>query len=231
MPLDAPGLTVVLAAFNEEESFSTTCQEILGVLDTLGVVTELLVVDDGSSDRTGQFADAIAARDARVRVIHHAPNLGLGGVYRTGFGEARGDYVTFFPADGQFPATIIELFLPHMADHDLVLGVLPHRQGSVLGKLLSFGERLMYAALFGRMPKFQGILMFRRSLLAHYNLRSTGRGWAVLLEFILRAARDGSRLTNVETTVRPRAHGASKVNNLRTIWSNFRQMLQLRRVL
>lgn len=231
MHADEPKLTVVVAAYNEKESFNATAQELLSMVSALGIPTEMLVVDDGSTDGTERLADNLARTDARVRVVHHAPNLGLGGVYRTGFREARGELVTFFPADGQFPADIIALFLSHITNYDMVLGTLPRRDGSMVGKILSFSERALYTLLFGSMPKFQGILMFRRTLLDRHELRSTGRGWAVLLEFILRCARDGCRLTNVPTCVRPRTHGASKVNNLRTIWSNFRQLLALRRVL
>jgi hypothetical protein len=70
--------------------------------------------------------------------------------------------------------------------------------------------------------------MFRRSLLDRTPLMSQGRGWTVLMELILRQARSGARIKNIAITVRPRAHGTSKVNNLRSIVSNLRQVLGLR---
>jgi dolichol-phosphate mannosyltransferase len=227
----APTLSVIVAAYNEAETVERTCQELLETLERLGIDAELVIVDDGSADGTGVLADNLAERDARVRVIHHQPNLGLGAVYRTGFREAAGDFVTFFPADGQFPATIIGDFLPHMTQHDMVLGFLPRRDSSIVSKGLSLAERTLYRILLGRMPRFQGILMFRRSMLSRHSLQSQGRGWAVLLEFIIRSSRDGCRIVNVATEVRLRTHGISKVNNLSTIWSNFRQVLALRRIL
>ncbi len=226
-----PALSVVVLAYNEVETLERTCQEILATLQQIGVNAELVVVDDGSTDGTGQLADNLAATDHRVRVIHHQPNQGLGGVYRTGFAEARGDFVTFFPADGQFPAAIIGDFLPQMSHNDMVLGFLPRRGDSVVARGLSLAERVLYRLLLGRMPRFQGILMFRRSMLQRHKLYSQGRGWAVLLEFIIRCSRDGCRIVNVATAIRPRTHGRSKVNNLSTIWSNFLQVLALRRVL
>ena len=93
-------------------------------------------------------------------------NLGLGGVYRTGFERATGDLVTFFPADGQFPASILHAFYPLAAGHELVLGYLPQRDGSLLARGLSAAERVLYRALFGPMPRFQGVFMVRRTLLA-----------------------------------------------------------------
>ena len=224
-------ISVVVMAYNEVETLEETCAEILHVLDSLGDRSELLVVDDGSSDGTGARADALASRDLRVRVIHHEHNRGLGGVYRTGFREARGDYVTFFPADGQFPANIIADFRPRMSQHDMVLGYLPGGKRSIIAETLSAGERLLYRLMLGPIPRFQGIFMFRRDLLTRHELHSDGRGWAVLMEFIVRCSRGQHRMVCAPTAVRPRKHGASKVNDLRTIWSNFRQMMALRRIL
>jgi glycosyltransferase involved in cell wall biosynthesis len=120
----APDITIIVMAFNERETLDPTCRELLAKCSEIGLRTELVIVDDGSTDGTDGIARAIAATDSRVRVVHHVPNRGLGGVYRTGFSEARGKYVTFFPADGQFPATIIEQFLEHIQQHDFVLGYL-----------------------------------------------------------------------------------------------------------
>ena len=228
---DPPTLSVVVLAYNEVDTLERTCREIIETIERIGVHAEVVVVDDGSTDGTGVVADKLAEADEHIRVIHHQPNRGLGGVYRTGFTEARGLYVTFFPADGQFPASIIGEFLPRMKDYDMVLGYLPRRDSALLSKGLSLAERVLYRILLGRMPRFQGILMFRRSLLSKHTLQSQGRGWAVLLEFIIRCARDECRIVNVATDVRPRTHGSSKVNNLRTIWSNLRQVMALRQIL
>jgi glycosyltransferase involved in cell wall biosynthesis len=191
----------------------------------------VIIVDDGSTDGTAELADAIASEYARVQVVHHQINQGLGGVYRTGFVSARGTFLSFFPADGQFPAEIARDFLPRMSTNDLVLGYLPTRTDSLVGKALSGVERVLYFALFGSLPRFQGVFMARRELLVALPLRSSGRGWAILMECIIRAARNQWRVQSVPTAIRPRASGRSKVNNLGNIASNFLQMVALRRLL
>ena len=224
----SPRVSVVLMAFNEAASLATVTGEIHAELTQLGAGFELLIIDDGSTDGTGKIADNLAATMAGVRVCHHGVNRGLGAVYRTGFAEARGEWVTFFPADGQFPATIIGLYLATADDTDLILGTLPDRGGPVMARILSMAERLLLRALFGHFPRFQGIMMFRRSLLDGTELVSQGRGWTVIMEFILRQARAGARIKNLPITIRPRRDGASKVTNLRSITSNLRQVLALR---
>jgi glycosyltransferase involved in cell wall biosynthesis len=222
-------VTIVVFAYNEQENLAAVTEEIWNQLGGLNLAFELLIIDDGSLDNTPQIADSLARELPGVRVVHHLENLGLGGVYRTGFKEAQGRFLSFFPADGQFPATIISQFLPLMADADLVLGYLPDRDSTLLAKGLSFGERLLYRALFGSFPRFQGVLMFRCSLLHDMELTSEGRGWAVLMEFIIRVSKGGYRVISVPTTMRPRLAGRSKVNNLRTIASNLMQVLMLRK--
>lgn len=221
-------LSVVIMAFNEVAGLRQVTEEIHGELTRLGRSFEILIVDDGSWDGTGLLANELALSHPWVRVCHHEVNRGLGGVYRTGFAEARGEWLTFFPADGQFPASIITHYVASSEDVDMILGTLPRRGGSVVARALSLAERLLLKALFGRFPSFQGILMFRRELLERTPLVSQGRGWTVLMEFILRAMRAGARIQNIPITMRPRLSGMSKVNNFRSISSNLRQILALR---
>ena len=184
-----------------------------------------------STDATGRLFDALAEKHSGLRVVHHAVNQGLGGGYRTGFAESRGQAVTFFPADAQFPATIIAQFLPLMSSHDMVLGYVPRRPDALLARILSAAERALYALLFGKMPRFQGVMMFRRRLLDEVPLRSQGRGWGIVLEFILRVSRGSYRVRSVPTEIRTRKLGESKVINVRNIYSNLQQVLILRRTL
>jgi hypothetical protein len=161
-------------------------------------------------------------------VLSHRTNRGIGEVYRTGFGAAVGTYVSFLPADGQFPANIIREFAHLMRSNDLVLGFLPDQRRSVSAKLLSLLERSLYAALFGRMPRFQGILMFRRGALEALNVKLGGRGWQMLMELIVRAQRAGYRIISVPNELRPRKVGTSKVTNLRHLWANLTQAIAIR---
>ncbi len=215
-------------AYNEVASIDAVAQEIHDELERIGTTYELLLVDDGSSDGSGAVADALGQSLPGMRVVHHDGNRGLGAVYRTGFAQARGELLTFFPADGQFPATIIGQYLAAMHGVDMILGTLPDRRDALVARALSFAERLLLRALFGHFPRFQGIVMFRRALLDGVVLASHGRGWTVLMELILRAERNGARIKNLPITLRPRASGKSKVNNLRSIVSNLQQVLALR---
>lgn len=224
-----PAFSAVVMAYDEVESLEAVVRELEAALQRIGDPHEILVVDDGSDDGTGDLADRLAEELPQVRVAHHPRNLGLGGVYRTGFSRARGRFVTFYPADGQFPATILERMAPLMQTHDLVLGYLPGGRKSWRGRFLSWAERFLYRVLLGRLPRFQGVFMFRRHLLERFELRSSGRGWAVVMELILKSVRSGCRHTSIPTEIRPRLHGHSKVNNFRAIWSNLLQLVQLRR--
>lgn len=217
-------------AFNEAMDLDRVVHEVRGTLDRLGVTAEILVIDDGSTDGTGALADRLAAEVAGVRVVHHEVNRGLGGVYRTGFGEARGALLSFFPADGQFPSAILESFVPAAGEVDLVLGYV-ERRDSPLGQALSLLERLLYRALFGSLPRFQGVFVVHTARLRELSLRSHGRGWAIVMEMLIRATREGWRMRSLPTPMRPRRAGTSKVQNVHTIVSNLRQMIALREVL
>ncbi len=226
--MGSEGISVVVMAYAEAASLAGVVAEIREALAALGRPYEVVIVDDGSHDGTGEIADRIARDTPGVRVVHHGTNQGLGGVYRTGFSEARKDFLTFFPADGQFSAAILGQFLPLMDDTDFVLGYLPPARRAPAARLLSSAERVLYRLLFGSLPRFQGILMFRRVVLERIPLTSAGRGWAVLMELLIRASRAGCRMRSVPIEVRPRRSGTSKVQNVRTITSNLKQVLELR---
>lgn len=229
--VDEIDISVIVMAYDEAACLEPVFDEMEATLARLGARYEVLIVDDGSTDGTDEIAGRLARQRSRVAVVHHTENLGLGGVYHTGFARAAGRFLTFFPADGQFSPAIIEAFWPLAADHDLVLGYLPGSRHSVLGALLSRLERMLHFVLFGSTPRFQGVFLLRRAVLDAYALQSRGRGWGIVLEMILRTQQAGFRIVSVPTDIRPRRAGRSKVQNARTIWSNLVQLGRVRRVL
>jgi glycosyltransferase involved in cell wall biosynthesis len=226
-----PRISVCVLAYNEEANLPEQIREIREELEGLSITWELLIIDDGSTDGSGEVAERLAENQPYISVLHHEQNQGLGGGYRTGFASASGEWITFFPADCQFPASIIGQFLGQTDSADMILGYLKRRT-NLAGLVLSATERTLYKLLFGGFPKYQGIVLFRRSLLDAFELQSKGRGWGIMMELILRTYRSPKhRVISLRTSIRPRLSGASKVQDLKSISSNARQLFALRMTL
>lgn len=224
-----PELSVVVMGFNEAATLRGVVLDALSELEKLGVTFEVLIVDDGSTDATAGIAASLVSGHPDVRAVRHSRNGGLGRVYHTGFAEARGRILTFLPADGQFPGYNVGRLYEGLLHHDMALGYLAARRDGLFSQVLSRSERTLYRVLLGPIPRFQGLIMFRRTILEEIRLASSGRGWGVLMELVVRASRSGYRLASVLTHSIPRPAGRSKVRNPRTILSNIRQVLALRR--
>ncbi|NLG35669.1 MAG: glycosyltransferase family 2 protein [Lentisphaerae bacterium] len=217
-------------AYNEAASLQTVVMEIHRELEQMGGDHEIVIIDDGSTDGSGEIADRLANDLDSVRVVHHPENLGLGAVYREALQCGTKELATAFPADGQFEPGILPQFMRRFNEADLVLGYIPEyrKSRSAAARVLSFAERSLYKMLFGSFPDFQGIWMVRRALVNTVPLTSSGRGWMIQMELILRFQRKGYRIVSEPTGIRHRMSGASKVMNAKSILSNLRQVLELR---
>ncbi|NJM42468.1 MAG: glycosyltransferase family 2 protein [Anaerolineae bacterium] len=99
-------LSVVIPAYNEEDGISIILDRILKVkpeLKLLGVSTEVIVVDDGSKDKTAEIVRDFERKDSAVRLLQHKINKNYGGALKTGFKNANGDLLAFLDADGTYP--------------------------------------------------------------------------------------------------------------------------------
>lgn len=231
-PIQSGGRSICVAimAYNEALSLERVVGEIREELLRLAVDHEIVIINDGSTDGSDKTADRLAQDMPAVRVIHHPVNLGLGAVYRNAFLCGTKELSTAFPADGQFEPAIIGQFMKRFDEADMVLGYIPEfkKNRSLPARVFSWSERLLYKALFGSFPEFQGIMMFRRELVNTVPLTSSGRGWMIQMELILRFLKKGYRVVSEPTGIRARMSGASKVMNLRSILSNLRQVFELR---
>src|SRR5712691_6710476 len=98
-----PTISIIIPAYNEEGNISGTVHEVLKALDNRFGGYEILIVNDGSRDHTGEVANALAAENSRIKAIHNSPNMGFGYSYRRGVQAATGDYIGFFPGDDCLP--------------------------------------------------------------------------------------------------------------------------------
>src|SRR5947207_15177805 len=92
----AKSLSVIFPAFNEEANIRAVVEDACRIIPKFAPVFEIIVVDDGSEDRTGEICDDLALEFSDVRVAHHATNRGYGAALKSGIEQARND-VIFFP--------------------------------------------------------------------------------------------------------------------------------------
>jgi glycosyltransferase involved in cell wall biosynthesis len=121
------GLSFFFPARNEELNVAPMVARALEVLPKYADRVEVTVVDDGSTDHTGELADALATTDPRVKVIHHRPGRGYGGAVRAGLMSATQPFVFFTDGDQQFD----------VADFDKLVGALEPGVDAVVGYRLT----------------------------------------------------------------------------------------------
>jgi glycosyltransferase involved in cell wall biosynthesis len=110
-------VTAVIPALNEEAGIARVLDGLRGALDRGGWPYEIIVVDDGSTDRTAEIA-----RDKGVRVVHHGHNRGYGAALKSGIRAARTPYILIMDADGTYPSDVVPRLLEAARDHDMVVG-------------------------------------------------------------------------------------------------------------
>ena len=224
-------LTFFCPAYNEEANVEPAVREALTVLPRFADDLEVVVVDDGSTDRTGEIADGLAAADARVRVVHHRPNRGYGGAVRAGLAAATREWVFFTDSDLQFDLTDLERLLPALDRADVVVGYRERRADPprrlFIAAVYNTLIRVLFAAPFRDVDC--AFKIFRRSVFERVPLeriRSNSAFFSPELLLVLRAG--GVRIEQVGVRHFPRRAGQEKGATLRVIARTIRDLLGLR---
>jgi glycosyltransferase involved in cell wall biosynthesis len=116
-----PRVSLFFPVYRDEATVERMTTKAIAVLDALAAEYEVIIVDDGSPDRAGELADAIAARDPRVRVIHHPRNLGYGEALRSGFRAARFEWIGFTDGDDEYEVSDLAKLLRLQDHYDLII--------------------------------------------------------------------------------------------------------------
>ena len=224
---DAPQLSLVFPAFNEAENLPTLLESATKIGDQLGVVFEIVIVDDGSQDESAAVLERWMDRDPRIRGVHHGTNLGYGAALRAGLREARGDLVFFSDADLQFDLREIADLLVHAHDVEIVAGYRAPRRDPWLRRVIARVWGDLVRALFD-LPVRDidcAFKIFRREVLDAIPIESIGA--FVNTEILVRARAAGFRIRQIPVTHLPRQSGRQTGAHPRVIFRALAELVQL----
>lgn len=227
-PLTTRGISVVLPAHNEEAVLADTIAACEASLGEIAPDYEIIVVDDGSTDRTGEIAEECAARNPRVRVVHNRPQRGYGGALIAGFNAMSKPLAFFMDADGQFDIRDLAALLPlREQGHRAVLGYRLRRKDSPLRKLNAWGWKLLVSTLFGLRVRDVdcAFKLYDTALVRAVDVRAEGA--MVNTEMLVKLTRMGVPFVEVPVRHYPRLHGQASGANLRVIVHAFRELFRL----
>lgn len=223
---DLPELSVVVPCFNEEANLPALLERTTAALEALGVAWEIVLVDDGSADRTAEAIRRAAAADPRVRGAFHPTNRGIVAGWVTGLETGRGAWVVPLDADLQYrPEDIAKLWAARLAaGADLVQGARisspEHDPGRHLATQMFCG---LLNFLFGMSLKDNksGFILYRREAMAA--VMAEREGFRLFQHFVTVAAGAlGYKIVEVEVAFDPRRAGQSFITNV--FWFGLRAL-------
>jgi len=201
-------LSVVLPAYNEGPTIERVVRECLAYLERRVPDHELIVVNDGSQDRTGEILDRLARELARLRPHHHSANLGYGSALRTGFAAATKDFVFYMDSDGQFDICDLDAVLPLATDDThIVTGYRLERHDPFIRRLNArLFSRLVRIMLGVRVVDLNcAFKLLPKKILDRITLESSGA--LIDTELHARSIRRGFGIKEVGVRHYPRAAG------------------------
>jgi glycosyltransferase involved in cell wall biosynthesis len=207
-----PRLSWFFPAHNEEANLEPLVDEAMGVLPTLAETWEIIIVDDGSRDRTPELADRLAtANPDRVRVVHHRVNRGYGAALRSGFAAARYELVCFTDGDRQFRVADVARLTARLSQPDApdaVAGFRIRRADPLVRTVYARLYRLANRIFFGlRVTDVDcACKLFRREALRGIRVESGGAFFSAELLIKLRAS--GRTVVEVGVPHYPRTAGS-----------------------
>jgi glycosyltransferase involved in cell wall biosynthesis len=228
-PLKPLSLTIFFPCHNEEDNVERVTRQALDVGRRVADELEVIIVNDGSTDRTGEIADRLAAEIPEVRAVHNHPNLGYGGALQRGFREATKNWIFYTDGDGQFDLGEIPRVLPLLEQYDVVSCYRPDRKDSLIRKLNAFAWTALVNVLFrlGLKDIDCAYKFYPKPFIDRIEMHSMGA--LIDTEMLAKARNLGLTIGQTGVHHYPRLAGEQSGANIRVILRAFKELFKLRR--
>lgn len=201
-------LSIFFPFWNEEENVERVVMKAIPIARKVSDKWEIIIVDDGSSDKTPQIADKLARENENVRVARHVPNRGYGAALKEGFMSCKYKTVVFTDGDGQFDFSQVERFIDKIETNDIVIGFREKRRDNRVRHVLMNMLKIWDFTFFGfRFKDIDcGFKMFKKSAIDEIMpLRSEGA--MISTEILAKAKKKNLKIAQVPVTHYKRLHG------------------------
>ena len=220
-------ISMVLPAFNEEGNIEEAVTKSRQTLHEYFQKVEIIVVDDGSLDRTAELIDQMANGSNEVVAIHHPKNKGYGATLRSGFDKAQNELIFFSDADLQFDIAEIKNFLKWIDQYEIITGYRIKRADNFMRKLNAWGWNNLVRVVLG--VKIRDIdcafKIFHREVFDIIKLNSVGA--MINTEIFYLAKQHHMRVYEMPVNHYPRLNGEQSGANLKVIIKAFKELIRM----
>lgn len=223
-------LSVFFPAYHDEKNIDKVVHKAVEVLEDLKLPDyEITIIEDGSPDKTGEVADALAAQYPKVKVIHHEKNKGYGATLWEGFTTAKFEYVFYTDGDNQFDLDELRKFVALIPFSDMVIGYRKKKQYSTYRKLTSFVYNFVLRFAFDTdyIDIDCAFKVIRTELFRKINVKT--KDAFIDAEIMIRARLEGYTFTEVGVRHLPRVDGVSTAARPSIIFRTIGEIIRFRR--
>lgn len=222
-------ISAVLPAHNEEGNIANTVAGCVSYLEENSTGYEVIVVNDGSRDRTREIVEGISSANPNVVLVNHEVNRGYGSALRSGFDKASKEYIFFMDSDGQFNISDLDRMLPRVGADKAVIGYREDRADSAIRSLNAWLYGMYIYIVFGLKVKDMDCafkIFPTEGYRAVRPIKSEGALFSA--EFLIKLKRNGFTFIQLPVRHFPRVFGSQTGANIRVIARMFKESWKLR---
>ncbi len=226
VPPPAKSISVIVTAMNEEGNLKPTIDSVVRAVAPRFLTYEIIVVDDGSQDRTFAIAEALSAENPHIRVHRNPRNLGLGRSYGIGIALARHGYTSWVAGNNIVPQEALERIYDRVGERDMVISYILRDVRGFKRRMVSRAFTRSMNLLFSvRMRYYTGPCVYRSEVAKRFRMRAQGS--LFVAELLVRLLRSGQSYVEVGLQPLPRSSGSTKTFRLRNVIDVFGSVIRL----
>lgn len=224
-------LSVFFPCYNEEKNIEATVDKAVKVLEKTAKKWEIIIVNDGSKDKTGDVALKIQKKYSGIKIVTHSPNRGYGAAFKSGLYNAKYQWIGFTDSDGQFDFAEIKNFIAtqNKTKADIVIGYYLGRKVSKAVIISSKIWELIVFILFGLKVKDIdcGFKFISKKVVDAIPKLQAERGAFISSEFLIKAKKAGFKIVEIGVHHYPRIEGQATGRQLKVILKSFSDLFKL----